>query len=236
MKPPRAIPPDLLDGYTLSGTIPVLHWYFDDRPIRRLRVTHEQYIRAFQQLNDRTFDYYGYDINSFYAAFGKWSLKDKSVLIWGLASCNCEAMALWQGASHVYVVDYNKPICEHDRITVINFDELTQNNIQTDIAISFSSFEHDGLGRYGDPLNPDGDLDAMRIAYRHLKNDGRLWLGVPQGLDCLVWNAHRIYGEKRLSLLLKGWTIADVLEQESREGQPLGTYWNQPLMILQKDL
>ena len=219
----------------MGGTIPVLDWYIDNRPTSRLQITVEQYDRAFQQLNVGTFDYYGYDINSFYAAFEKWSLKNKTVLIWGLASCNCEAMALWQGASHVYVVDYNKPTCEHDRITVINIDELTQSNIQTDIAISFSSFEHDGLGRYGDPLNPNGDLDAMQMAYRHLKDDGCLWLGVPQGLDCLVWNAHRIYGEKRLPLLLKGWTVVDVFEQGSREGHSLGTYWIQPLMILKKD-
>ena len=29
------------------------------------------------------------------------------------------------------------------------------------LALSISSFEHDGLGRYGDPLNPEGDLAAM---------------------------------------------------------------------------
>jgi len=26
-----------------------------------------------------------------------------------------------------------------------------------DMVFSFSSIEHDGLGRYGDPLNPNGD-------------------------------------------------------------------------------
>ena len=38
-----------------------------------------------------------------------------------------------------------------------------------DIAMSISSFEHDGLGRYGDPLNPDGDIIAMRSTRRLLK-------------------------------------------------------------------
>lgn len=31
-----------------------------------------------------------------------------------------------------------------------------------DAIVSFSGLEHDGLGRYGDPLNPYGDLSAMR--------------------------------------------------------------------------
>lgn len=32
-----------------------------------------------------------------------------------------------------------------------------------DIVLSISSFDHSGLGRYGDPLDPDGDLRAMRF-------------------------------------------------------------------------
>ena len=27
-----------------------------------------------------------------------------------------------------------------------------------DVCLSISSFDHDGLGRYGDPLDPSGDL------------------------------------------------------------------------------
>ena len=30
-----------------------------------------------------------------------------------------------------------------------------------DFAVSFSSIEHCGLGRYGDPLNPFGDFEAV---------------------------------------------------------------------------
>ena len=38
---------------------------------------------------------------------------------------------------------------------------------------------HDGLGRYGDPLNPDGDLSAVREMRALLKPRGWLLLGVP---------------------------------------------------------
>ncbi len=30
-----------------------------------------------------------------------------------------------------------------------------------DLIVSYSGIEHDGLGRYGDPINPNGDISAM---------------------------------------------------------------------------
>jgi hypothetical protein len=75
----------------------------------------------------------------------------------------------------------------------------------------------------------------MQMARNFLKDDGYLWLGVPQGQDCLIWNANRIYGEKRLPLLLKEWNVEAVFEQESPVGKPLGTE-TQPLMVLRKIL
>jgi len=232
--PPSTIPEHLHSDFTMNYQIPVLYWYFDERNDSKIHNYAKDYKKAFENLENKTFEYYGKDINSFYAAFEKYSLKNKSVLIWGLAGLNCEATALWQGAEHVYVVDYNKPICEHNKITVMNHEELIKSGIKTDVAISFSSFEHDGLGRYGDPLNPNGDLKAMQTARNFLKDDGYMLFGVPQGKDCLVWNAHRIYGEIRLPLLLKGWKTEAVFEQESPAGQPLGTYHIQPLMMLRK--
>ena len=63
----------------------------------------------------------------------------------------------------------------------------------------------DGLGRYGDPLDPYGDLRAMRTAWRALRPGGRLLLTVPIGPDLVVWNLHRRYGPLRLPRLLRGW-------------------------------
>lgn len=58
--------------------------------------------------------------------------------------------------------------------------------------------------RYGDPLDPAGDLKSMMAIHRNLRNNGLLFLGVPSGADALVWNAHRIYGRLRLPLLFNG--------------------------------
>jgi hypothetical protein len=42
-----------------------------------------------------------------------------------------------------------------------------------DAVISFSSLEHSGLGRYGDAINPWGDLMTMARAWCVTKNSGR---------------------------------------------------------------
>ena len=53
--------------------------------------------------------------------------------------------------------------------------------------------EHVGLGRYGDPLDPSGDLKAMAELQRVLAERGSLLFVVPVGKPCLRYNAHRIY-------------------------------------------
>ena len=48
-------------------------------------------------------------------------------------------------------------------------------------TLFISSFDHDGLGRYGDPINPEGDLQAMQTVASVLRDDGILFLTVPIG-------------------------------------------------------
>jgi len=53
--------------------------------------------------------------------------------------------------------------------------------------------EHIGLGRYGDSLDPDGDLKAMRELQRVLSVGGDLLFVVPVGRPKVIFNAHRVY-------------------------------------------
>lgn len=53
--------------------------------------------------------------------------------------------------------------------------------------------EHVGLGRYGDPLDPEGDLKAIAELTRVLAPQGTLLFVVPVGQPRLMFNAHRIY-------------------------------------------
>ena len=55
------------------------------------------------------------------------------------------------------------------------------------------TIEHIGLGRYGDPVDPNGDLKAINEIKRVLAKDGNLLFVVPIGKPKIQFNAHRIY-------------------------------------------
>lgn len=54
--------------------------------------------------------------------------------------------------------------------------------------------EHIGLGRYGDPLDPDGDKKACQELQRVSRPGARILIVVPVGRSRIEFNAHRIYG------------------------------------------
>lgn len=53
--------------------------------------------------------------------------------------------------------------------------------------------EHIGLGRYGDPLDPEGTRKAAMELERVLAPGGNLYFSLPVGRDRLCFNAHRIH-------------------------------------------
>ena len=59
--------------------------------------------------------------------------------------------------------------------------------------------EHIGLGRYGDPLDPDGVLKAIAELKRVLANNGTLLFVVPVGKSRIQFNAHRIYSYEQIA-------------------------------------
>ncbi|MFZ2038542.1 MAG: DUF268 domain-containing protein [Minisyncoccia bacterium] len=58
--------------------------------------------------------------------------------------------------------------------------------------------EHIGLGRYGDPIDPDGDLKAISELKRVLATNGSLLFVVPIGKSKIMFNAHRIYSYEQI--------------------------------------
>lgn len=52
--------------------------------------------------------------------------------------------------------------------------------------------EHIGLGRYGDPLDPEGSRKAARELQRVLAPGGTLYISLPVGRERVCFNAHRV--------------------------------------------
>jgi SAM-dependent methyltransferase len=76
-----------------------------------------------------------------------------------------------------------------------------------DIVAIISTLEHVGLGRWGDPLDVNGDLRAMEEARRILKPGGHVILTVPYGFPTVVFNLHRIYDSGRFQRLSHGFEV-----------------------------
>ena len=53
--------------------------------------------------------------------------------------------------------------------------------------------EHVGLGRYGDPLDPQGTVKACKELERVLAPGGNLFFALPVGRPRVVFNAHRVH-------------------------------------------
>lgn len=67
--------------------------------------------------------------------------------------------------------------------------------------------EHIGLGRYGDEIDPQGDLKAIHELKRVVAIGGSLLFVVPVGRPMLVFNAHRIYSYEQIISYFKGFKL-----------------------------
>ena len=80
--------------------------------------------------------------------------------------------------------------------------------------------EHVGLGRYGDALDPDGDLKAMAELKRVLAPGGSLLFVVPVGEPRVQFNAHRIYGFDQVTRAFAGLDLAEFALVPDRKNGP----------------
>lgn len=69
--------------------------------------------------------------------------------------------------------------------------------------------EHIGLGRYGDPIDPDGDKKAIKELKRVVKPDGHLIFVTPVGKPKIMFNAHRIYSFEKIIDYFNGFVLKE---------------------------
>ncbi|MDD4050000.1 MAG: DUF268 domain-containing protein [Candidatus ainarchaeum sp.] len=87
-----------------------------------------------------------------------------------------------------------------------NHADLTKLNFKTNTIQSLSCMhvvEHIGLGRYGDPIDPKGDLKAIKELKRVISKKGNLFFVVPIGNPKIIFNAHRIYSYNQIMSYFK---------------------------------
>jgi len=104
----------------------------------------------------RSRNYYPETDEWLFKALEKYPLSNKEILIIGSEEPYYEGIAINADAD-VMMVEYQKVTSEHPSLRTMTADEFEKDSRLFDGAISISSVEHSGLGRYGDPLDPDGD-------------------------------------------------------------------------------
>jgi SAM-dependent methyltransferase len=83
---------------------------------------------------------------------------------------------------------------KHADITALSFEANSIKSLSCMHVV-----EHIGLGRYGDPLDVDGDLKAIKELKRVLAVGGNLLFVVPiGGIPKIMFNAHRIYSYEQI--------------------------------------
>ena len=173
-----------------------------------------------------------------FEALKKYPVAGKRVLVVGSQVPWYEMLCFAYGAKEVVVVEYQYISYQgkrfQNKLSYVTPSELwsrkrdvdndDDNRAKTmtlrtgvdpfDVIISISSEEHNGLGRYGDQLNPWADVEHMDA----LATIGKIiFLAMPTSdVDCLVFNAHRIYGPVRWKLLSRSWEEIDLIGDVGR--------------------
>jgi len=232
---PKRIPKELLDEFTMNGSIAIKRWYINSIHYNKSPqiYTDKQVSQIMGQVKNDAIGGYGQTDLWLYKALNKYSIKGKSVAVMGSVFPWYESVVLCYGG-FCTVIEHNEIISKCSRIKTLTPAEYSHNPIQFDMGLSISSFEHDGLGRYGDRLNPNGDLEAMAKMKLVIKPGGLLFLAVPIGKDTLVWNTHRIYGRKRFPLLINKWELLDSFgfENNSFDIEYSKMHGVQPIFVL----
>jgi len=68
----------------------------------------------------------------------------------------------------------------------------------SDSVSCLHALEHFGLGRYGDPVDPNGYARGVANLAGLVREGGALYLSVPIGVERVEFNAHRVFDPRRI--------------------------------------
>ncbi|CAJ0606157.1 unnamed protein product [Cylicocyclus nassatus] len=204
--PPKVIEARYKDAFLLNGYTELYQTYYNDKAKPHSVVWNN--IESLMTVTKPVVGY-GQEGLAVYYALKDYPVVNMTGFVIGSQSPWIEVLALQSGAAKVLTVEYQETeIVGTKKIEYIHpiefAKEWSKRNESYDFSISFSSIEHSGLGRYGDPIDPFGDLKEVQKVLCLLKQGGLFYLGIPRGKDALFYNAHRIYGRMRLAMMMTG--------------------------------
>lgn len=138
----------------------------------------------------------------------------------GCATGSFPAMQLANGVEECTVFEVRQIEAKDDRVKVRIEDLTYAEDVQPefDLITCLSTIEHIGLGRYGDPIDPWGDVKMATNLRRLLRPGGILLISFPVGRGTVVFNMHRIYSEHRRRQLFGDLKLVAYARGRSRLG------------------
>ena len=241
--PPKEMPENLRHHFLLDGLAKEQSWYDSNT---QQNGNEQPYEWTAETMAKFTSDPLGNTCGPFYKSpvCNETMTKHRSLIegkhgmVIGTMDPWAEAWLLKSGAASVTTLEYHRIISHVANLSSLHPSELSESftsGRRFDFIFTFSSLEHNGLGRWGDPINPWGDLEDIARCHCLLNDGGHLFLGVPVGRDEVVWNAHRIYGRYRLHLAIKNWRLIDLIGPAPFDAlDKPGRWQDQPIIVLQK--
>ena len=84
-------------------------------------------------------------------------------------------------------------------VTGVDFTQADATNLESVNDNSISSLsalcaiEHFGLGRYGDPVDPEACFKCFKAIQKKVRRGGKVYISVPIGENRVEFNAHRVF-------------------------------------------
>ncbi|XP_048778787.1 uncharacterized protein LOC125682335 [Ostrea edulis] len=217
--PPKEIPPELWNDFTMGNRLTVSAWYFNQIYLgskARSPVWSKEGIDQMVRQAARGAlggNYGASETNALRDGMDHApGIKNGRVLVIGSENPWLEATVLEKGAKEVVTLEYGRIESRHPKVKTMVPSEFSESFMNGslglfDAVVTFSSVEHSGLGRYGDRLNPWGDIIAIARAWCVTKVGGSLTIGVlyDNEKDYIQYNAHRCYGKIRFPYLCTNW-------------------------------
>ncbi|XP_061175920.1 uncharacterized protein LOC133184862 [Saccostrea echinata] len=216
---PKQIPERLLKDFTMNFRLPVSDYYFNSQYLNaksRTPIWTKENVEQQVSLARRGVlggNYGRSETNALRDGIQHApGVKGGRVLVIGSESPWVEACVLEAGAKEVVTLEYGEIKSLHPQIKTYIPREFRRAFLNKslgafDAVVTFSSVEHSGLGRYGDGINPWGDIIAIARAWCVTKTGGSLTIGVmyDNEKDYIRYNADRYYGKIRYPYLATNW-------------------------------
>lgn len=111
------------------------------------------------------------------------------------------------------------PGVEFVKCDATNLEEIKDESIMSLSALC--SLEHFGLGRYGDPIDPEACFKCFTAIQKKMQKGGRLYISVPVGKEHLEYNAHRVFFAETI---VKAFDEMNLLEYSSAFREKIDTH------------